>query len=66
MFEKVELRQVPVTGCHIRKFDMSVMSFQVEPFCCPIFKKFAHKKKRETEQVPAKKRPFTLDDLNLS
>ena len=41
LFEKANLRHVPVTGSHTRKGDMSVMSIQVTPFCCPMLRKFA-------------------------
>ena len=60
LFEKAELRQVPVTGSHTQKFDMSIMSFQVKAFCCPLFKKF-EQKTMENEQVLAKKRTFLTD-----
>ena len=56
-FEKIKLRQVPVTLAHIPKIDISIMSFQITPFCCPKFKKFAVKNAKNSH-VSAKKRPF--------
>ena len=35
---KLKLRQVPVTLSDIQKIDMSIMSFQVTPLCCKMFK----------------------------
>ena len=41
LFQNFKLRQVPVTGSHTRKFDLSIMSFLVTPSYYPIFKKFS-------------------------
>ena len=50
LFGKAELRRVLVTGSHTRKIDSLIMNFQVTPFRCLMFKKFAQKKKHQNEQ----------------
>ena len=55
LFEKVNWRQVPVTGSHTQKFDKLIMFFQLHHFVAQRLGSF-HSNKRETEQVPAKKK----------
>ena len=38
--KKIKLTQAPVTGSHARKVDISIMFFEVTPFCCPRSEKF--------------------------
>ena len=42
--QKVKVKQVTITGSHARKASRSIMFFQVTPFYCPIFKKYAELK----------------------
>ena len=52
MFEKVKLRQVPVTGSHTRQFDISITSFQFDPFSSPMLTTFVQKKAKIRTYLP--------------
>ena len=53
--ELVRKSQIETNTCHrvlYSKVDISIMSFEVTPFCCPMFQKFPLQKS-ENKQVPA-------------
>ena len=52
--KKLEDEHVPATLSHNQKIDMSIMSFQVTPFCLGNL----NTKQRENKQVLAKKAVF--------
>ena len=52
LFEKVNLRQLPVTGSHTWQVYMAIMSLRLRHFAAQCFRNL-NTQKRENEQVPA-------------
>ena len=62
-FEKVKLRQAPVTGTHTRELVKSTIFFRLHYFSARL--RDLNSEQHQNEQVPAKKDcfwPFTLGD----